>query len=183
MDTSLVGTCLIDMTLSNSHLSIQQSGRHLDTESKLWAEKMFMQMNKHKVIIKQHWIFFEGWKDKNQRFLSWRDSWNFGWVDILSGECVIVDARFFLCKCLLLIVKVLNLSFFVQVTWLDGHSLIQTVFICLYVHDPYIIEDPCLKVNLIIESQRYQGLLYWGEGSVPSLGHMGCGGGGYNFSW
>ena len=52
------------------------------------------------------------------------------------------------------------------------------MFICLYVHDPYIIEDPCLKVNLIIESQRYQGLLYWGEGSVPSLGHMGCGGGG-----
>ena len=138
-----------------------------------------MQMNKHKVIIKQHWIFFEGWKDKNQRFLSQWNSWNFRWVDILSGECVIVDARFFLCKCLLLIVEVLNLSFFVQVTWLDGHSLIQTVFICLYVHDPYIIEDPCLKVNLSIESQRYQGLLYWGEGVFLALVIWGLGGAGF----
>ena len=36
------------------------------------------------------------------------------------------------------------------VTWLDGHSLIQTVFICLYVHDPYIIEDPCVKAFCIV---------------------------------
>ncbi|KAK2559132.1 N-alpha-acetyltransferase 35 [Acropora cervicornis] len=31
------------------------------------------------------------------------------------------------------------------VTWLDGHSLVQTVFTCLYMHNPFIIEDPCLK--------------------------------------
>ncbi|KXJ05545.1 N-alpha-acetyltransferase 35, NatC auxiliary subunit [Exaiptasia diaphana] len=31
------------------------------------------------------------------------------------------------------------------VTWLDGHSLVQTVFICLYMHDPFLIQDPCLK--------------------------------------
>lgn len=31
------------------------------------------------------------------------------------------------------------------VTWLDGHSLIQTVFICLYTHDTKLIEDPVLK--------------------------------------
>lgn len=37
-----------------------------------------------------------------------------------------------------------------QVTWLDGHSLIQTVLICLYVHNPYIIEDLCVKVNLSV---------------------------------
>jgi hypothetical protein len=43
----------------------------------------------------------------------------------------------------------LILSFILQVTWLDGHSLIQTVFICLYVHDPYIIEDPCVKVVVL----------------------------------
>lgn len=31
------------------------------------------------------------------------------------------------------------------ITWLDGHSLVQTVFTCLYMHNPFIIEDPCLK--------------------------------------
>ncbi|KAK3732899.1 hypothetical protein QZH41_012670, partial [Actinostola sp. cb2023] len=35
------------------------------------------------------------------------------------------------------------------VTWLDGHSLVQTVFICLYMHDPFLIEDPCLKAFCI----------------------------------
>ena len=42
------------------------------------------------------------------------------------------------------------ISSFTQVTWLDGHSLVQTVFTCLYMHNPFIIEDPCLKV--IIEN-------------------------------
>ena len=32
-----------------------------------------------------------------------------------------------------------------QVTWLEGHSLAQTVFTNLYLHNPYIIEDRCLK--------------------------------------
>ncbi len=31
------------------------------------------------------------------------------------------------------------------VTWLDGHSLIQSVFVCLYTHDTNLIEDPVLK--------------------------------------
>ncbi|XP_031566429.1 N-alpha-acetyltransferase 35, NatC auxiliary subunit-like [Actinia tenebrosa] len=35
------------------------------------------------------------------------------------------------------------------VTWLDGHSLVQTVFICLYMHDPFLIEDLCLKAYCI----------------------------------
>jgi len=35
------------------------------------------------------------------------------------------------------------------VTWLDGHSLVQTVFTCLYMHNPFIIEDPCLKAFCI----------------------------------
>ena len=31
------------------------------------------------------------------------------------------------------------------VTWLDGHSLVQSLFICYYCHDPYIVEDVVLK--------------------------------------
>ncbi|KAK3610213.1 hypothetical protein CHS0354_038852 [Potamilus streckersoni] len=31
------------------------------------------------------------------------------------------------------------------VTWLEGHSLAQTVFTNLYFHDPHLIEDRCLK--------------------------------------
>lgn len=32
-----------------------------------------------------------------------------------------------------------------KITWLEGHSLAQTVFTCLYVHSPDLIEDPALK--------------------------------------
>lgn len=32
-----------------------------------------------------------------------------------------------------------------QITWLEGHSLAQTVFTCLYVHNPDLIEEPALK--------------------------------------
>ena len=35
------------------------------------------------------------------------------------------------------------------VTWLDGHSLVQSVFICMYCHNPYIIEDIVLKAMCI----------------------------------
>ena len=35
------------------------------------------------------------------------------------------------------------------VTWLDGHSLIQTVFVCLYTHDTNLIDDPVLKAVCI----------------------------------
>ncbi|XP_048449392.1 N-alpha-acetyltransferase 35, NatC auxiliary subunit [Rhincodon typus] len=48
--------------------------------------------------------------------------------------------------------KVLNLEqaikgkiFFSQITWLEGHSLAQTVFTCLYVHNPDLIEDSAMK--------------------------------------
>lgn len=34
---------------------------------------------------------------------------------------------------------------YVQITWLEGHSLAQTVFTCLYVHNPDLIEEPALK--------------------------------------
>lgn len=32
-----------------------------------------------------------------------------------------------------------------QITWLEGHSLAQTVFTCLYIHNPDLIEEPALK--------------------------------------
>lgn len=31
------------------------------------------------------------------------------------------------------------------VSWLEGHSLAQTLFTCLYLHQPYSIEDKSLK--------------------------------------
>lgn len=31
------------------------------------------------------------------------------------------------------------------VSWLEGHSLAQTVFTNLYLHNPYLIEDRTLK--------------------------------------
>lgn len=37
------------------------------------------------------------------------------------------------------------LSSVLQITWLEGHSLAQTVFTCLYVHNPDFIEDPAMK--------------------------------------
>uniref|UniRef100_A0A671T2H6 N-alpha-acetyltransferase 35, NatC auxiliary subunit n=1 Tax=Sinocyclocheilus anshuiensis TaxID=1608454 RepID=A0A671T2H6_9TELE len=41
---------------------------------------------------------------------------------------------------------VLNIvSLLSQITWLEGHSLAQTVFTCLYVHNPDLIQDPALK--------------------------------------
>lgn len=32
-----------------------------------------------------------------------------------------------------------------QITWLEGHSLAQTVFTCLYVHNPDLIQDSAMK--------------------------------------
>jgi len=34
-------------------------------------------------------------------------------------------------------------------SWLDGQSLVQTVFTCLYLHNPLLIEDRCLKAFCI----------------------------------
>ncbi|XP_077003372.1 N-alpha-acetyltransferase 35, NatC auxiliary subunit-like isoform X2 [Tamandua tetradactyla] len=31
------------------------------------------------------------------------------------------------------------------ITWLEGHSLAQMVFMCLYIHNPDFIEDPAMK--------------------------------------
>ncbi len=31
------------------------------------------------------------------------------------------------------------------VTWIEGHSLVQTVFTNLYLHNPDAIEDPVMK--------------------------------------
>nr|XP_009666285.1 PREDICTED: N-alpha-acetyltransferase 35, NatC auxiliary subunit-like [Struthio camelus australis] len=31
------------------------------------------------------------------------------------------------------------------ITWLEGHSLAQTVFTCLYIHNPDFIENPAMK--------------------------------------
>lgn len=39
----------------------------------------------------------------------------------------------------------LFLHIYIQITWLEGHSLAQTVFTCLYVHNPDLIEEPALK--------------------------------------
>ena len=39
---------------------------------------------------------------------------------------------------------------FPQVTWLEGHSLAQTVFTNLYLHSPHIIEDRALKAFTIL---------------------------------
>ena len=44
---------------------------------------------------------------------------------------------------------ILNLKF-LQVTWLEGHSLAQTMFTNLYLHNPYIIEDRTLKAFSIV---------------------------------
>ena len=36
------------------------------------------------------------------------------------------------------------------VTWLEGHSLAQTVFINLYLHNPNLIEDKCIKAFSVV---------------------------------
>ncbi|RMC19130.1 hypothetical protein DUI87_03734 [Hirundo rustica rustica] len=41
--------------------------------------------------------------------------------------------------------KVLNFEQAIKITWLEGHSLAQTVFTCLYIHNPDFIEDPAMK--------------------------------------
>ncbi|CAJ0936403.1 unnamed protein product [Ranitomeya imitator] len=41
--------------------------------------------------------------------------------------------------------KVLNFDQAIKITWLEGHSLAQTVFTCLYVHNADFIEDPAMK--------------------------------------
>ncbi|KAG5281212.1 hypothetical protein AALO_G00068670 [Alosa alosa] len=43
------------------------------------------------------------------------------------------------------LIGIIDTCFCCLITWLEGHSLAQTVFTCLYVHNPEIIQDPPLK--------------------------------------
>ncbi|XP_033107561.1 N-alpha-acetyltransferase 35, NatC auxiliary subunit-like [Anneissia japonica] len=42
-------------------------------------------------------------------------------------------------------IAIIDTTFACLVTWLEGHSLAQTVFTSLYTHNPDIIEDRCIK--------------------------------------
>lgn len=44
------------------------------------------------------------------------------------------------------IIGIIDSTFACLTTWLEGHSLAKTVFINLYLHKPYKIEDKILKV-------------------------------------
>lgn len=44
------------------------------------------------------------------------------------------------------IIGIIDITFACLTTWLEGHSLAKTVFINLYLHKPYKIEDKILKV-------------------------------------
>ncbi|RXM32324.1 N-alpha-acetyltransferase 35, NatC auxiliary subunit [Acipenser ruthenus] len=43
------------------------------------------------------------------------------------------------------LIGIMDTCFCCLITWLEGHSLAQTVFTCLYVHNPDLIEDPAMK--------------------------------------
>ncbi|KAK5604007.1 N-alpha-acetyltransferase 35 NatC auxiliary subunit [Crenichthys baileyi] len=43
------------------------------------------------------------------------------------------------------LIGIIDTCFCCLITWLEGHSLAQTVFTCLYVHNPDLIEEPALK--------------------------------------
>uniref|UniRef100_A0A0B7AAS0 Protein MAK10 homolog n=1 Tax=Arion vulgaris TaxID=1028688 RepID=A0A0B7AAS0_9EUPU len=47
------------------------------------------------------------------------------------------------------IIGIMDASLACLVTWIEGHSLAQTVFTNLYLHNPYIMEDRCLKAFCI----------------------------------
>lgn len=44
------------------------------------------------------------------------------------------------------LIGIIDSNFACLSTWLEGHSLAKTVFINLYLHKPYKIEDKILKV-------------------------------------
>uniref|UniRef100_A0A2K6EP48 N-alpha-acetyltransferase 35, NatC auxiliary subunit n=1 Tax=Propithecus coquereli TaxID=379532 RepID=A0A2K6EP48_PROCO len=43
------------------------------------------------------------------------------------------------------LIGIMDTCFCCLITWLEGHSLAQTVFTCLYIHNPDFIEDPAMK--------------------------------------
>lgn len=62
---------------------------------------------------------------------------------LLSGQYYIIYQHFVVShKPVTSFLLLLSLT---QITWLEGHSLAQTVFTCLYVHNPDLIQDPALK--------------------------------------
>lgn len=48
------------------------------------------------------------------------------------------------------LIGIMDASLATLVTWLEGHSLAQTIFTNLYLHNPYIINDRCLKAFSIV---------------------------------
>lgn len=50
------------------------------------------------------------------------------------------------------IIGIIDTTFACLTTWLEGHSLAKTVFINLYLHKPYKIDDKTLKVRDDINS-------------------------------
>lgn len=50
------------------------------------------------------------------------------------------------------IIGIIDTTFACLTTWLEGHSLAKTVFINLYLHKPYKIEDKILKVWKVTHS-------------------------------
>uniref|UniRef100_F7FQU5 N-alpha-acetyltransferase 35, NatC auxiliary subunit n=1 Tax=Ornithorhynchus anatinus TaxID=9258 RepID=F7FQU5_ORNAN len=43
------------------------------------------------------------------------------------------------------LIGIMDTCFCCLITWLEGHSLAQTVFTCLYIHNPDFIDDPAMK--------------------------------------
>ncbi|CAB1319463.1 unnamed protein product [Coregonus sp. 'balchen'] len=59
------------------------------------------------------------------------------------------------------LIGIMDTCFCCLITWLEGHSLAQTVFTCLYVHNPDLIEDPALKAfTLGILKEDFQAMTY-----------------------
>ncbi|TRY99438.1 hypothetical protein DNTS_022988 [Danionella cerebrum] len=67
------------------------------------------------------------------------------------------------------LIGIMDTCFCCLITWLEGHSLAQTVFTCLYVHNPDLIQDPALKAfalgilkicDIAREKEDFQAMTY-----------------------
>ncbi|CAH1285825.1 unnamed protein product [Diabrotica balteata] len=73
------------------------------------------------------------------------------------------------------LIGIIDSTFACLVSWLEGHSLAQTVFINLYLHKPYIIEDRILRVFCLamyklldeIKELVHNGMVYEEEDFQP----------------
>uniref|UniRef100_A0A8C6YDZ4 N-alpha-acetyltransferase 35, NatC auxiliary subunit n=1 Tax=Naja naja TaxID=35670 RepID=A0A8C6YDZ4_NAJNA len=92
------------------------------------------------------------------------------------------------------LIGIMDTCFCCLITWLEGHSLAQTVFTCLYIHNPDFIEDPAMKafalgilkicdiarekVNkaAVFEEEDFQSMTYGFKmaNSVTDLRHQQC---------